>query len=93
MRAGFYELTSADGRRQVIAVHADRRESDLRSISDETLDLWRHTGGTADSATATKGQMQNQPKSLWRFAVATLLALALVEAIFANRYLTEERRM
>ena len=37
---------TASGRRSLVAVHADRRESDLPAIPHETLDLWKGTGGT-----------------------------------------------
>ncbi len=43
-REGFYEIKTAGGRRSLVAVHADRRESDLAQIPKETLDLWKGTG-------------------------------------------------
>ncbi len=38
---GFFELKTASGRHSLIAVHADRRESDLAVIPKETLDCGR----------------------------------------------------
>jgi hypothetical protein len=47
---GFYEVHLANGRRDLIAVNADRRESDLTPISDEVLALWRGSAGAAGTA-------------------------------------------
>jgi hypothetical protein len=43
-RAGFYDVHLANGRRDLIAVNPDRRESDLAPIPDEVLALWRGSG-------------------------------------------------
>ena len=47
-REGFYEIHRANGRQELVAVHADRRESDLTPMPQETLDLWRNTGRGPD---------------------------------------------
>jgi len=89
---GFYEVHPANGRRLLLAVHADRRESDLTPIPAETLSLWRNMGdASARSATAVAEQ-QTRPWSLWRFALILVLAAAIAESIFASRYLKEERQ-
>jgi hypothetical protein len=87
---GFYEVQRASGRRSVEAVHADRRESDLTQISTETLDLWRNTGSSATAATG-RVERQTAPWSLWRYVLAVALAAAIVESIFATRYLKERQ--
>jgi hypothetical protein len=43
-REGFYEIQRSGSQRQLMAVHADRRESDLRKVPNDTLELWRNTG-------------------------------------------------
>ncbi len=43
-REGFYDIHRANGRQEMVAVHADRRESDLTPIPQETLVLWKNTG-------------------------------------------------
>lgn len=91
-RDGFYEVQRADGRRLLMAVDADRRESDLRAIPDETLALWRNTGTTAAEAPAGPVERQVQAWSLWRYALILVLFAALAESVFASRYLREERR-
>jgi hypothetical protein len=47
---GFYEVHLANGRQDLIAVNADRRESDLTPIPDEVLALWRGSAGGAGTA-------------------------------------------
>ena len=94
---GFYEVQRADGRRLLMAVHADRRESDLTPVPAETLELWSHTGSTsqqtANDGAQTRGpEQQTQPWSLWRYALILALAVGLVESVFATRYLREERQ-
>jgi hypothetical protein len=54
-REGFYEIHRTNGRQEMVAVHADRRESDLTAIPQETLDLWRNTGQATESAAAAEG--------------------------------------
>jgi Aerotolerance regulator N-terminal/von Willebrand factor type A domain len=43
-RTGFYEVHLANGRRDLVAVNADRRESDLAPIPADELALWRGSG-------------------------------------------------
>jgi hypothetical protein len=87
MRSGFYEIRRADGKRMLAAVHADRRESNLQGISDEALNLWRNTGDTKPGADYSKQQTQTQPWSFWRYILALALLAALVESLFADKYL------
>jgi hypothetical protein len=90
LKEGFYEVQRASGHRSLEAVHADRRESDLRQIPAETLDLWRNTGSSQTAATGGIEQ-QTVPWSLWRYVLAVALAAAIVESIFATRYLKERQ--
>ena len=91
-QAGFYEVQSASGRRSLLAVHADRRESDLTAIPEETLNLWRNTGTNAPAEkTAAAGQSSTAPWSLWRYVLVLALISACVESLFAVRYLKQER--
>jgi hypothetical protein len=89
--AGFYEVQSANGRRSLLAVHADRRESDLTTIPDETLDLWRNTGSKTPAEKTGKEMSSTSPWSLWRYVLLLVLIAACVESVFASRYLKEER--
>ncbi len=88
-REGFYEVQRADGRRMLFAAHADRRESDLRRIPSETLKLWRNTGNTAAAAQQGTVERQSRPWSLWRYVMILALIAAVMESMFASRYLKE----
>lgn len=88
-REGFFDIKTAAGRRSVVAVHADRRESDLTTIPDETLDLWKRTGTAETSADGPGGTAdgRERPWSLWPYILLLLLGVVAAEAIVANRYL------
>lgn len=91
---GFYEIQRANGQRSFIAVHSDRRESDLTPVSAETLALWRNTGNqqapvSATTAAGENRQTQRQP--FWRFLLILLVGVGMAESIVAGRYLREER--
>ena len=93
-RAGFYEVRLANGRRDLVAVNPDRRESDLAPISDDVLALWR--GGNpvtpvpaaAGPGISSPGRMQ---RSLWWYAMLCVLAAALAESAVGSRYLATLR--
>jgi hypothetical protein len=87
---GFFELKTASGRHSLIAVHADRRESDLTPIPQETLDLWKATG-ESDQSTGGASGLENQdvrkPWGLWPYLLLLLLLIAVAESVVANGYL------
>ena len=89
-REGYYEVKTANGRHNLMAVHTDRRESDFTPIPKETLDLWGATGGspTGDAAAAaTQSDDLRKPWSLAPYLLILLVVVALAESIVANRYL------
>ena len=49
-REGFFEVKTANGQDSLVAAHADRRESDMAVIPQETLDLWKGTGSGGDGS-------------------------------------------
>ncbi|HEX6898002.1 MAG TPA: BatA domain-containing protein [Bryobacteraceae bacterium] len=91
-REGYYEVHRTNGRTELVAVHADRRESDLTPVAQETLDLWRNTGRGGET-TAAGGASDNQPRpwSLWRYALLLVLIVAIIESVIASRYLSVEK--
>jgi hypothetical protein len=91
-REGFYEVSRADGRHLLVAAHADRRESDLRTIPDETLDLWRNTGSTATALQQVSGGTEIQRWSFWRYVLMLAALAVLVESAIARRYSEEGQR-
>lgn len=88
-RAGFYEVRRGNGRQELIAVHTDRRESDLDVIPKETLALWQNTGQTP-GVDGTGGTQQQKPFSLWWYFALALLGVTVAESLFASRYLAAE---
>jgi hypothetical protein len=88
-REGYFEIKTASGRRSLVAVHADRRESDLTPIPKETLDLWKGTGSTDTTAggAAASAEGAERPWSLWPYILLVLLGVAAAESIVANGYL------
>jgi Aerotolerance regulator N-terminal/von Willebrand factor type A domain len=92
-RAGFYEIRLANGRRDLVAVNPDRRESDLAPIPDDVLALWRGSnpappGVTAAGVSSPPDRMQ---RSLWWYAMLCVLVAALAESAIGSRYLATLR--
>jgi hypothetical protein len=89
-REGFYEVRTAGGKRSQVAAHANRMESDLAVIPQDTLDLWKGTGASASSTGAgqgTGGEANTTPWSLSPIILLLLLGVALAESVIADRYL------
>jgi hypothetical protein len=92
LQDGFYEIQRADKRRVLVAVHADRRESDLRPAPAEALEIWRNTGNNSAASDVAGQQNETKPWSMWQYVMLLVLIAALVESIFARRYLKGERQ-
>lgn len=90
-RDGFYDVQRANGQRLLVAVHADRRESDLTPVSAETLALWRNIGINPNTVAGTVVDRTTVSWSLWRYVLLLLLIAAIIESLFASRYLRQER--
>jgi hypothetical protein len=90
-REGFYELRRANGRHELIAVHADRRESDLETVPKETLALWQGTGTTGTNAATPGSSDAEKPWSLWWYIALALVIASIAESLFASRYISSEQ--
>jgi hypothetical protein len=87
-KEGFFELKTASGRHTLLAAHADRRESDLSVIPQETLDLWRATGSDQNAPGASGSENQDKkPWPLWPWLLLLLLIVAMAESLVADRHL------
>jgi hypothetical protein len=89
-REGFFDVRAANGRRSLVAAHADRKESDLTVIPKETQDLWAGTGTGASTGVDGKqgeGDGLTRPWSFFPYILLLLLGVAIVESVVANRYL------
>lgn len=93
---GFYELRSPNGV-ELIAVNPDPRESNLRSIDADTLELWRNTGRGGEAVEAAAGGTETSikppPIRLWKFLLLLLAAIVLIESIVGNRHLMIRREV
>jgi hypothetical protein len=88
-REGFFEIKTAAGRRSLVAVHADRRESDLAPIPAETLDLWKGTGSSDPTPGGAVGGTggADEPWGLWPYILLLLLGVAVAESVVADGFL------
>jgi len=89
-REGFYEVRTAGGKRSLVAAHANRRESDLAVLPQDTLDLWKSTGASASAGGPGQGtgsEANTTPWSLSPIILLVLLGVALAESVVADRYL------
>jgi Aerotolerance regulator N-terminal/von Willebrand factor type A domain len=91
--SGFYDVRLANGRRDLVAVNPDRRESNLEIVPDADLSLWSGSGGTPpQQAAASAGESEPaKPRSLWWYAMVLVLLAAIAESVVAGRYLAVQR--
>jgi hypothetical protein len=86
--AGFYDVKRPTGRHELVAVNADRHESDLDVISADTLALWQNTAqGGQNAASGGEGDAP-KPMEFWWYVLIAVLALAVAESLLGNRHLT-----
>jgi len=91
---GFYQVRLASGRQDLIAVNADRRESDLTPIPADVRALWRGSVQGAPSAAPAAPAVAGltvEPRPLWWYAMLCLMAAALAESLLSARYLATSR--
>jgi hypothetical protein len=88
--AGFYDIRRPNGRNELVAVNADRQESDLSPLTDDSLALWQNTAqGTADGGGASGDEQK--PVSLWWYVMLAVLLLALAESFLGNQHLSVDK--
>ena len=85
---GYYEIRGSD-QSELLAVNPDSRESNLRRVEQDTLELWQSTGGAevAQAAAAGLPPPSVPPWRVWRFVLALLLLAVLLESLIADRHL------
>lgn len=86
---GFFEIRRANGRQELAAVNADRRESDFSVLPAETVELWKNTGVASNAPGATAGSSNTREvnSELWWWVLALLAMLAVAESVLGNRHL------
>jgi hypothetical protein len=88
--AGFYDIRRPNGRNELVAVNADRHESDLAPVTQDSLTLWRNTAQGSAGGGSTTGDEQ-KPVSLWWYVMLAVLLLALVESWLGNQHLSVDK--
>ncbi len=97
--AGFYALTLADSRHDLVAANISRLESDLAPASADKLKLWQATGASQGSAPApdttnvgmAAATREESVHNLWWYAMCLLLVAVVAESLVASRYLNTLR--
>jgi hypothetical protein len=88
---GFWDVRRPSGRHELVAVNADRRESDLDVLSAETLTLWQNTGqGTVNAEGGGEAGTETK-RSFWWYVLLVALALAVAETIVGNQHLSVDK--
>ena len=90
-QAGFYDIRRPNGRNELVAVNADRHESDLTPAAQETLTLWQNTANGPSGDTGGAAQNEHKPLSLWWYVMLAVLALALAESLLGNQHLSVDK--
>jgi aerotolerance regulator-like protein/VWA domain-containing protein len=91
--SGFYDVRLANGRRDLVAVNPDRRESNLEVVPDDDLALWRGNGAAQPqrAAASVAESEPEKPRSLWWYAMFLVLLAGIAESAVAGRYLATQR--
>ncbi len=89
--AGFYDIRRPNGRNELVAVNADRHESDLTPAPPETLTLWQNTANRTVSEAGGTASSEQKPVSLWWYVMLVVLVLALAESLLGNRHLSVDK--
>lgn len=83
-RQGYYSVRRANGRQELAAVNADRRESDLEVLPPETAALWKNSG----QAPATAGsQAGTRLSRFWWYLLLAVFLVTVAETWVGSRYL------
>jgi hypothetical protein len=88
---GFWDVRRPSGRHELVAVNADRRESDLDVLPAETLALWQNTGQGTSNANGGAEAGSESKRSLWWYVLLVALALAVAETIVGNQHLSVDK--
>ncbi|HWB95984.1 MAG TPA: hypothetical protein VG672_04760, partial [Bryobacteraceae bacterium] len=88
---GYYDVKRPDGRRELVAVNADRRESDLDVIPQETLALWQNTAQGSRQQAAEGAAGEWKLRQFWWYLMLAILVLAVAESLLGNRHLSADR--
>ena len=91
-QTGFYDIRRPNGRNELVAVNADRRESDLTPAPQETLTLWQNTA-SGNTGPGGQAQSEQKPLSLWWYVMLAALALTVAESLLGNTHLSVDKEV
>jgi hypothetical protein len=91
--AGFYDIRRPNGRNELVAVNADRHESDLTPVTQESLTLWQNTAQGAPGGPGSTASDEQKPRSLWWYVMLVVLALAVAESFLGNQHLSVDKEV
>jgi hypothetical protein len=89
--SGFYDVRRPNGRNELVAVNADRHESDLSPASAEDLKLWQSTANSAAENGPGGAAATQKPISLWWYVMLLVLVLAVAESVLGNQHLAVDK--
>jgi hypothetical protein len=89
--AGFYEIRRPNRADELVAVNADRHESDLTPAPAETLALWQNTAQGSSEGGGAAAEGERKSLSLWWYVMLLVLALAIAESLLGNRHLSVDK--
>jgi len=89
--SGFYDIRRPNGRNEMVAVNADRHESDLTPASQESLALWQNTANGTSVSEGGVAAGEQKPLSLWWYLMLMVLALAVAESLLGNQHLSVDK--
>ncbi|HEU0120300.1 MAG TPA: BatA domain-containing protein [Bryobacteraceae bacterium] len=84
---GYYEIRRGNGRASLVAVNADRRESDFTRMEDETVALWKATGEPGETQRVNASGERTETVSPWWWLLLAVLGLTVAEGVAASQYL------
>ena len=73
-----------------MAVNADRQESDLDTVPQETLALWQNTATWGGSARRENAEGDQKPIEFWWYVMLAVLVVGVMESLLGNRHLAVE---
>ncbi len=89
--AGFYDVKRPSGQHELVAVNADRRESDLEVLPAETLALWQNTAQGQQNAGSGGEAEGPKPIEFWWYVLIAVLLLAVAESLLGNKHLAVDQ--
>ena len=90
-QAGFYDIRRPNGRNELIAVNADRHESDLTPVPPDSLTLWQNTANGTSATEGGTASSEQKPLSLWWYVMVAVLILSVLESLLGNQHLSVDK--